>query len=66
MKKLILSTFMLFGLAIGVSLACENPSFAIVNTSCGETGLASGCTTEELIEDAMRIEVEYCDPTIAP
>lgn len=35
MKKLILSTFMLFGLAIGVSLACENPSFAIVNTSCG-------------------------------
>lgn len=66
MKKLILSTFMLFGLARGVSLACENPSFVIVNTSCGETGLASGCSTEELLADAVRIEEEYCGPTIAP
>ncbi|MDF2157524.1 hypothetical protein [Algoriphagus sp. CAU 1675] len=58
--------FGVFGLiSIGSAFACEMV-FVPVNTSCGKLAVASGCTTEEILEDAMQWEEFYCGESIAP
>lgn len=40
---------------VGVSQACDFV-FVPITTSCGKSAVASGCTTQELIEDVMQWE----------
>lgn len=58
--------FVLVGLiSISTSFACDL-IFVPVTTSCGKQALASGCTTEEIVADAIALDNMLCGPEIAP
>lgn len=58
-KSFILIALFIFSF-VGVSLACDTWGSVLMTTSCGKLAVASGCTTQELIEDAMQWEDFLC------
>ncbi|MGM0945166.1 MAG: hypothetical protein ACQEW9_08270 [Bacteroidota bacterium] len=78
MKKLILGCFLFTGFAAAETSASrmmtttasgcdpEDMAYVLIETSCGPTAIASGCTTEEVIADTLSWEEFYCGPTIMP
>ncbi len=54
-----------FSICSLVSFAC-NYYFVTVTTSCGRTAVASGCTTSEIIADAMAWDNLLCGSTPMP
>ncbi|WP_339751014.1 hypothetical protein [Algoriphagus aquimarinus] len=44
----------------------EDNVFITFETSCGETAVASGCTTEEIVADVIQWEEFYCGPMVGP
>lgn len=65
MKKLLFSCFLISGFAVAENLKqemCppEDLVFVPITTSCGEAAVASGCTTQQIIDDTAQWEEFHC------
>jgi hypothetical protein len=59
MKKTILFCFFLIGMTAENAFSCDLV-FVPVTTSCGVETVASGCTTQQIIDDTLFWENHYC------